>query len=128
MIVIEHVDGADVIVVRASGRLAVEDYEAAVPELEHAMRLSTGPLRVLIRLEDFRGWDIGALWQDLKFDIRHRGDLGRIAVVGETDLEAWATRLSAPFAKAEMRFFPQEREDEAWAWLGVVGPATGQPS
>lgn len=117
MITIEHDRELDRILVRASGTLSARDYEYAAPELEHAMELSDGPLRMIIRLEDFRGWEIGALWRELEFDLRYRGDFGRIAVIGETDLEAWATTLSAPFAKAETRFFPTGQEAEAELWL-----------
>lgn len=119
MIEIEHTRGKDVIVVRASGTLTVEDYDRAVPEIENAMQLAQGPLHVMIRLEDFHGWEIAALWQELRFDAEHRGNFGRIAVLGETTFEEWATRLSAPFTKAEMRFFPLESEEEASAWLAT---------
>jgi len=117
MIEIEHMRGKDVVVVRASGTLTDADYDHAVPEIENAVQLAQGPLHVMIRLEDFHGWEIGALWQELRFDAEHEGDFGRIAVLGETTLEEWATRLSAAFTKSEMRFFPLEREEEASAWL-----------
>ena len=117
MIQIEHSRDQDVIVMRASGTLTTQDYEDAIPEIEHALELSEGPLRIMIRLEDFRGWEIGALWRELEFDLRYRGDFGRIAIIGETELENWGTSLSAPFAKADMRFFPSSREAEAQAWL-----------
>ena len=117
MIRIEHNRDSDRIVLRASGKLTTRDYETAIPELEHAMDLSEGPLRVMIRLEDFQGWEIGALWAELEFDLKYRGDFGRIAVIGEKRLEEWGTSLSAPFARAQMRFFPAGREAEAEAWL-----------
>lgn len=118
MIEIEHSPDGDMIVVRASGTLTTKDYESAIPELEHAMELSNGPLRILMRLEDFRGWEIGALWRELEFDLKYRGDFGRIAVLGDSALEKWGTTLSAPFAKAEMRYFAIDRENEALEWLG----------
>lgn len=120
MITIEHSRDHGMIVVRASGTLTTRDYEAAVPELEHAMEMSDGPLRVLLRLEDFRGWEVGALWCELELDLKYRGDFGRIAVLGESTLEKWGTTLSAPLIKAEMRFFPLDREAEARAWLAAV--------
>jgi hypothetical protein len=52
-----------------------------------------------------------------RFVAKHKGDFGRIAVLGETTLEEWATRLSAPFAKAEIKFFPVDSEEDASAWL-----------
>ncbi len=117
MITIEHGPEHKVVTIRAAGTLTANDYDAAVPELKHAMDLAEGPLRVLIRLEDFSGWEIEAAWKDLKFDIRHGSDLGRIAVLGETTLEEWGTKLSAPFIGADMKFFPIDREDDAMAWL-----------
>lgn len=117
MISIEHSRDAKLIVVRASGRLTVQDYKTAIPELDHAMELAKGPLRVMIRLEDFRGWEIGALWRALETDLRYRGTIGRLAVIGANRLGKWGATLSAPLAKAEMRFFPLTQTAEAEAWL-----------
>lgn len=125
MITVEHDRPRDRIVIRASGTLTAEDYEQALPEIEHAMTLSQAPLRVMLRLEDFHGWEIGALWRELKFDLKHRGDFARIAVIGETRLEDWGARLSAPFFPAEMRFFPAAQEAEADAWLAGSGDGRG---
>jgi hypothetical protein len=117
MIEIEHPQLSGFITVRASGTLSVRDYEGAIPEIENELEIGRGPLRLLILLEDFHGWEIGAFWEDLKFDIRHRNDPGRIAIVGESRMEEWATRLSAPFAEAEIRYFPYEQKEAAKAWL-----------
>lgn len=125
MIKIEHLRDQDIIVLRASGTLTAQDYDAAIPELENALELSEGPLRLLICLEDFQGWEIGALWRDLKFDLKHLHDFGRIAVTGETTLEEWGTTLSAPFTNAEMRFFPTDQESVAREWLEMEGRAQG---
>ncbi len=116
MITIEH-HRDDYLVCRASGKLTRSDYDAAVPEIENALRLNKGALRVLIVLEDFRGWDIGALWEELRFDIRHGDDFGRIAVIGEKKLEEWATRISKPFFGAEVRYFDRAEREAAEKWL-----------
>ena len=123
MIEIEHSRNNNVITLRASGTLTINDYEAAVPELQHAIELSDRPLRVLLRLEDFSGWEIGALWREIEFDLKYRKDFGRIAVLGDTTLEEWGTTLSAPFTKAEMQFFPSDQESEAYEWLRSAPPA-----
>ena len=31
----------------------------------------------------FQGWDAGAAWEDLKFDLKHFGDIERLAMVGD---------------------------------------------
>src|SRR3546814_14803791 len=89
MITIEH-DRDNYLVCRVSGRLTEADYEAAVPEIENALVLRDEPLRLMIVLEDFRGWYIAALWEDLKLDFSHSGDLGRIPWLGESKLEEGA--------------------------------------
>lgn len=117
MIEVEHDRLNGILIVRGSGVLSASDYKVAVPEVEYALELSGQPLRLLLRLEYFRGWEINALWQELRFDLRHLNEPGRIAVVGESALEERAMRLAAPFAKAEMRFYRFEQENEARRWL-----------
>ena len=117
MIEVEHDEPNGILIVRASGVLTANDYKVAVPEVEHALELSGPPLRLMVRLEDFRGWELEALWRELRFDLRHRNDTGRIAVIGNSATEEWVTRLAAPFAKAEMKFYRFEDEDEAQRWL-----------
>lgn len=120
MIEITHSRQDDIILVRVIGKVSRMDVELAEPEIEQALELAGDPLKVMIRLEDFEGWEIGALWEDLKFTVEHRRKFGRTAVIGERAWERWATNLAAPFADAEMRFFEYDREDEAREWLGMT--------
>ena len=53
MIEIEHSRNNNVITLRALGTLTKADYDTAVPEIENAMVLANGPLKMLLRLEDF---------------------------------------------------------------------------
>jgi hypothetical protein len=106
-------------VLDARGKLTHEDYERVVPRLEIAIE-KAGKLRVLIRLEDFSGWTPASLLDEVRFDVRHRNDFEKVAVVGGSRWERVATRLSAPFFSGEVRFF--EREDEAEAWLEEPPP------
>ena len=119
MITIEH-HREDFLIIRASGRLTKPDYDAAIPELELAMSRTRSKPRVLVLLEDFQGLEPEALWEDLRFDMKHYEDLGRIAVVGESTLEKWMTYFSKPFTGAEVRYFDRERREEAEKWL--AGP------
>lgn len=118
MITVEH-HHEHFLVIRASGRLTGTDYDAAVPELEHAMSLMSGKPNLLVILEDFHGWEPEALWKDLRFDLKHYRDFVRIAVVGERAAEEWLTRISTLFTAAQIRYFDRERTDEAEAWLSV---------
>ena len=59
-----------------------------------------------------------ALWDELRFDLRHAGDLERCAGVGDHRWEACMTGLSkALFRSAEIRYFPETGYRAALAWL-----------
>lgn len=100
----------------ASGKLTRTDYDRLLPDLEAALG-EAGRVRMLIELTDFRGWEPGAAWEDLKFGIQHRKDFERIAVVGEKGWERWGTMLSKPFLPGEMRFFEKDQAGQARAWI-----------
>ncbi|WP_296643385.1 STAS/SEC14 domain-containing protein [Roseinatronobacter sp.] len=119
MIEIEHSHQDDNVVIRATGTVSRRDIDLAVPEIEQALELAEKPLKLMIRLEDFEGWEIGGLWEDIVFSLERRGEFGRIAVIGESALEKWTAMLAAPFAGSELQVFRQENEDAARAWLGM---------
>ncbi|VAV82315.1 hypothetical protein MNBD_DELTA01-654 [hydrothermal vent metagenome] len=101
---------------KISGKLHDEDYKKFVPEIEAVIE-KEGPVRVLLVMRDFHGWDLHAAWDDLKFDIKHYKDLERIAMVGENKWEEWMTKLSKPFIKGNVRYFDSHELEEAWKWL-----------
>jgi hypothetical protein len=117
MIEIEHSSGRQMISLRVSGTLSRADYDRALPEIENAMELSKAPLKMMIRLEDFQGLELGAFWEDLKFSLEHFDEFGAIAVLGDTTLEKFGTLLTSFFAKFEIRYFPVGHENEALSWL-----------
>ena len=104
--------------IQASGKLSETDYDRFVPLFERIAAREPGSVPMLIELApDFAGWDLGALWRELKFDVKHRDKFSRIAIVGTKTWEKWGTKLSAPlFPHAEMRFFAPEERAEAVAW------------
>lgn len=102
--------------VRLTGKLDKGDYEEFFPLLEGKLR-EQGALRLLVRLEDFGGWTVGGLWEDIKFDAKLFADIERIAIVGEDTWEKAMTMLCKPFTKAEVVFYAKEHLGEARAWV-----------
>ena len=68
--------------VHVSGKLAKDDYKEFVPQVDRLIE-QHGKIRVLLEMTDFRGWKAGALWEDVKFDLKHFSDIERVAMVGE---------------------------------------------
>jgi hypothetical protein len=103
--------------VRVSGKLAHQDYECFVPLLEKLIE-EHGSVRCLVEMTDLHGIELRALWDEIKFDVRHARQIERCAVVGDRAWEAWMTRLSRPiFSNAEIRFFDVTARDQAWEWI-----------
>lgn len=107
-----------VLTVRVSGKLTSKDYEAFVPRVEQMIQ-EHGKIRVLLETHDFHGWNAGALWQDIKFDLKHFNDIGRLAIVGEKKWEHGMAVFCKPFTTAKTRFFEHEQADEARAWVAA---------
>ncbi len=109
----------DSVTLEVSGTVTRADYEYIVPQLEK-MVSDHGKVRALVQLNQFKGWTPGALVDELRFDIRHRKDFSRCAVLGERSVEKIGTKLAAPFFEGEVRFFPKEEIQHAKEWLAAA--------
>jgi len=110
-------NGGKILVVHVSGKLTKSDYEQFVPSFERFVQ-QHGKLRVLFDMTGFHGWEAGALWEDIKFDVKHFGDIERLAMIGETKWEQGMAAFCKPFTKATIRYFHHTDAAEARAWLG----------
>jgi hypothetical protein len=73
---------------------------------------------VLAILENFEGWEKGADWNDLDFQLSHGNEIAKIAIVGEPRWEPDALAFAgAGFRRAPVKFFPASQIAEARAWL-----------
>lgn len=119
MIEIFHTPEQDLITIRASGNLTEADYEMAIPEIEEAIRKADGSLNTVVDVIGLKGMDLGALWKDLKFDVRHMGDFRRIAIVGETRGQEIGAKASTLLTNAEVRYFDADTADAARQWAAT---------
>lgn len=108
--------GKQLLVVRASGKLSKEDYELFIPEVERLIK-QEGKIRLLFDMQNFHGWEAGALWEDIKFDLKHFSDIERLAMIGDKKWEEWMAMFCIPFTTAEIRYFDHEQMAEAERWI-----------
>ena len=111
-------DEGKVMEVQVSGKLSAEDYKQFVPEFERRLQ-KHGRVRVLFDMTDFHGWDAGALWEDIKFDLKHFGDIERVAMIGDKKWEKGMSVFCRPFTKAKVRYFDHAQEKEAHTWVAA---------
>ncbi|MFO0878945.1 MAG: STAS/SEC14 domain-containing protein [Gemmataceae bacterium] len=101
---------------KMSGKLHDEDYKHFVPAVD-GLIAKQGKARLLAQFHDFHGWDMHALWDDIKFATTHCTQIERIALVGEKKWEEWMAKVCKPFTMAKIRYFDASQIDAAWAWV-----------
>lgn len=111
----EQADGK-VLTVRVGGKLTPEDYNQFVPEVERLIGQHV-KIRILFSMHEFHGWTAGALWEDIKFDLKHFNDIERLAIIGEKTWEKGMATFCKPFTTAQIRYFEHEQGDAAQAWI-----------
>lgn len=108
----------DIVEVRLSGKLHKADYDTFEPSIEkHIDR--AGKVSFLMIMEDFHGWDLGAVWEDTLFDVKHHADIARIAMVGDKKWEQWMAKVCRPFTSAKIKYFDISELDAAREWIAA---------
>jgi SpoIIAA-like len=102
--------------VDVSGKLTRADYHELIPSWEAAIARQ-GVLRMLFVMKDFEGWEPGAAWEDLRFDVKHAHHMDRVAMVGEKKWQEWLGRLGALFVKADVKYFDLAELPAAERWI-----------
>ena len=105
-------------VVRITGLLRKSEMDAALAA-EARKWDPTTLLKVLVMVEDFKGFERGADWGDITFLVKHDHQIEKIALVADRKWESDAlTFAGAGFRQGQVRFFPQDQLAQARAWLG----------
>lgn len=113
---VEEAAGSKILEIHASGKLAKGDYQHFVPEAERLIK-NHGKIRILFDMSDFHGWEAGAVWEDIKFDVKHFSHIERLAMIGEKKWQKAMSAFCRPFTTAKIRYFEHAQIDEARAWL-----------
>lgn len=116
---VDEVNHGKLVEIDLHGKLNREDYEKLGPSIEKSIR-QHGKIRILVTMRDFEGWDVGAMWEDLKWETKHFNDIERLAVVGEGSWHQWLAGFCNAFTKAEVRYFTLSQLDQAHRWLNGI--------
>lgn len=113
---LKEIDSGKILEVHVSDKLTAADYQQFVPYFEGLVR-QHGKIRVLFDMARFHGWDAKALWDDIKFDLKHFNDIERLALVGEKKWQEWMATFCKPFTTATVQYFDHQQADQARAWI-----------
>lgn len=113
---LEKRDGGKIVAITVSEKLTKEDYGTSVPEVERLIQ-EFGKIRVVFEMKGFHGWKAGALWEDIKFDVKHFADIEKIAFLGDKKWEKGMSVFCRPFTTAKIRYFDVSQASEADDWI-----------
>ena len=107
--------------VRVSEKFTHADYQQFASRFE-ALLKQHGKLNVLFEMVNFHGWELAAVWDDLKFDAKHFSHIQRLAMVGDKQWEQAISVLARLFTTATIRYFDAAAINEARAWVSRNDP------
>ncbi|MET0894083.1 MAG: STAS/SEC14 domain-containing protein [Pseudoxanthomonas sp.] len=115
-----QLDGEDFVRARISGRMSFVD-QKALESLAVKMVDAGRPVRVLLTLEDFQGWEKDERWgDDFDFTFEYGDRIEAIAIVGE---EGWRQQallfVGKGFRRTRIEYFPPDAAGLAEDWVGV---------
>lgn len=106
------------LVLRVGGELKKSELDAV--QSEFVRMIVAGPVKLLVLLEDFTGWERTEDWGDTDFFFSHRNDFEKIAVVGDARWESQVLAFTgAGLRQGPVKFFRETAESEARAWLAA---------
>ena len=108
--------GPDGLEIHVRGKLQADDYRR-LKELAEQRIDRFGQVNLLVVITEFSGWTPAALWQDIKFDVAHHNDVGRLAIVGSVPLNHWMATLSRLFTSATVQYYPVTEIESARVWI-----------
>ena len=113
-------------VIESSGKLISVKItgELKKAELDRMQAVATefmkreGKIKMLVFLEDFLGWERGADWEDVNFQLEHDRDIENIAIVGDEKWRHLALAFTGkPFRPVKIEYFTPSQLEQARTWI-----------
>ncbi len=106
-----------VIKVKITGELKKSELDRIQGVASEAIK-HRGKIRMLVTLENFRGWERGADWEDMTFALEHDNDIEKVAVVGDPKWKGPVYAfLGKGFRPVAIEYFASTDLKRAQQWL-----------
>lgn len=116
MIDIEERPGGEFVTVKLSGIVTRADVDEAIPRLQLIMQ-ERAPVRLYVELVGLDRFEVAGLWNELRFQAEHGGEIDRAAFVVASTGEQWAAWLAEQLIGGATRRFELGEEQAAIDWL-----------
>ena len=93
-----------------------EEYSQMLEKIESKLEDNDG-VDLLVDMTELDKLTFGALWEDIKFDIKNFRAIRQFAIIGDKDSKEILATISEPFVKDEAKFFEYKDIDIARQWI-----------
>jgi hypothetical protein len=108
----------DLAVMRITGQLKKSELDAVQAAASKKLN-NDSRVKLLMIVEDFKGWEGGVDWGDMSFYAEYGDKIAKIAIVADPKREADLMMfMGAGIRPSPIKFFPLGQVAEARAWLG----------
>jgi hypothetical protein len=105
-------------VLRLTGLLRKSEWDSALAKEAEDWGPETR-VKVLVIVEDFKGWERGADWGDMDFFVDHERQIEKIAIVADPKWKLETLMFAgAGIRSGLVKFFPPAQLAQAQGWLG----------
>ena len=106
----------NLIAAKISGKISKKDVERFHPLIHNTIEKGQ-KVDFYFELENFHGYKLEGLWEDLKVDTAHLSDYGKMAFVGDKKWQEWAAKATDLFTSSEVKYFDSQDKEEAKNWI-----------
>lgn len=106
----------DLLAVRVSKKFTSNDFDLYRSSVKERME-KYGSARLYFEMVDFHGWGVGSFIENAVFDVVHRKQFGKVAMVGDKVWQKWAARLASPVKKEGIKYFDIKEKEVAMKWV-----------
>lgn len=114
-----HIEGNNTVELTMTEDVTAADYKKVKPIIEGHMA-THGRLKFLILIENLKSFGPGAIWEDIKFDLKNLKNVGDTAIVGESKAQELLASGIDKIFPAQVKFFEHAQLAEAKSWLRTV--------
>jgi hypothetical protein len=106
---------ANVLGWEVTGKVTEEEVQTLSEEFKAAIA-EHGKVRVLVQMRRIPRMELAAWVEDFKLT-PYAKDVERYAIVSDSNLFEWTSKIAEAFIGGEVRRFEDSRYEEAWRWL-----------
>lgn len=115
---IKYVNGTNTLQVAFHQQLTADDVVVLLlPSMDKVLSQFSTVNLLLEFCHDFAGWQLSAIWDEIKYNFSHRKQISRIAVVGSPQVAEWFLNVIFPVAPGGIENFTLGEIEKARAWL-----------